>query len=543
LAKSPISRVLSKFPSYRCINFADYAAVSCQIVSWLSLNFVKSATPSGYDEKRAGLCRNSWGHRMLLFNRIVVVGIIAWLSFSDSRHHARAEESDAADSVTVEAAKEAMQRATSYFTSRVAVHGGYVYYTSLDQTKRWGEGVATKDQIWVQPPGTPTVGIAFLAAYEATGDLRYLTAARNAGDALIYGQLRSGGWTNSIDFEASSRNTAMYRIGKGRGKNYSTLDDGITQEAIRFLLKLDRVEKGKNGPIGEAVKIALEALLKAQFPNGGFPQVWTGPVTPRPVMAAQYPELQLEIRVKEYWNHYTLNDGLAGTVAELLIEAHEAYPSEPRYREALRGLGDFLLLAQMPKPQPAWAQQYDEQMRPAWARKFEPPAIAGHESQDAIATLLRIHEVTGDAKYLAPIEPAIHYLRTSLLHDGQLARFYELRTNKPLYMDRQYQLTHDDHDVPSHYGWKGRSKLDALQTRYERAKAGINPKPNQPTRDQLTEKAAAVIAELDSEGRWVSVSGEDRLTGQPKMQPGEAFISSQRFAESLTILSQYIAAK
>ena len=36
----------------------------------------------------------------------------------------------------------AMKRAATYFAGTVAVEGGYVYYTSPDQTKRLGEGVA-----------------------------------------------------------------------------------------------------------------------------------------------------------------------------------------------------------------------------------------------------------------------------------------------------------------------------------------------------------------------------------------------------------------
>ena len=71
---------------------------------------------------------------------------------------------------------QAMKRATEYYRTQVASHGGYVYHYSIDLTQRWGEGKATKDQIWVQPPGTPTVGLAYVAAYKATGDRYYLEA-------------------------------------------------------------------------------------------------------------------------------------------------------------------------------------------------------------------------------------------------------------------------------------------------------------------------------------------------------------------------------
>jgi hypothetical protein len=81
--------------------------------------------------------------------------------------------------------------------------------------------------------------------------------------------------------------------------------------------------------------------------------------------------------------------------------AHQTY-GEAKYRDALLKLGDFLILAQMPEPQPAWAQQYNFDMQPMWARKFEPPAISGRESEDAMETLLFLYEQTGDTKYLAP---------------------------------------------------------------------------------------------------------------------------------------------
>ena len=46
---------------------------------------------------------------------------------------------------------------------------------------REGEGRANETTVWVQPPGTPSIGMAFLDAYEATGDPTYLEAARRAG--------------------------------------------------------------------------------------------------------------------------------------------------------------------------------------------------------------------------------------------------------------------------------------------------------------------------------------------------------------------------
>ncbi len=436
-----------------------------------------------------------------------------------------------------------MRKAATFFHDKLAVHGGYVYHYSLDLSQRWGEGVATKDQIWVQPPGTPTVGMAYLRAYEATGDSFYLDAATNAARALVYGQLKSGGWTNAIDFNPKSPNVADYRNGKGRGKNNSSLDDGQTESAIQFLIHADKALGFRDIPIHESVMIALDALLSAQYPSGGFPQVWTGPVPAQPSIPASYPDYdwRTEGRVKNYWDMYTLNDNVTGYVAASLVEAHQVY-GDARYLDALRRLGDFLVLAQMPEPQPGWAQQYSYDMKPIWARKFEPPGVSGDETQEVIATLMLISEITGDRKYLEPIPRAAAWLKRSLLPDGQVARYYELKTNQPLYMQRRgdkYELTYDDSDLPDHYGWKAPSKLAELGRDYALAREGKSTSAVN-SQIELAQKASKIIAALDSSGRWVDRFDGTRLVGQAKFAVGQEYLSSQTFSGNLTMLSQYI---
>ena len=80
-----------------------------------------------------------------------------------------------------------MKNATRFFREKAAVRGGYVYYYSPDLRRRLAEGPATRTQICVQPPATPTVGMAFLKAYEASNDKYYLDAARETAHALVYG--------------------------------------------------------------------------------------------------------------------------------------------------------------------------------------------------------------------------------------------------------------------------------------------------------------------------------------------------------------------
>lgn len=444
-------------------------------------------------------------------------------------------------------AQATMRKAAEFYWHQVALRGGYVYYYSPDLSVRWGEGRASDQQIWVQPPGTPTVGLALLAAHRATGDTFYLEAAREAGEALIYGQLKSGGWQNCVDFDPQGQRLNLYRNGKGRGANNSTLDDGITQTATRFMARLDETLKFKDPAVHESALVALDALLKAQFVNGAFPQIWTGPVPQTPVVMASYPnyDWRTEGRVKDYWNMYTLNDGLAGTVSEMLLAAGEVY-KDARYQAALAKLGDFLILAQMPEPQPAWAQQYSREMHPIWARRFEPAAITGGESQDAMETLMKIYRGTGDKKYLEPIPRAVAWLKRSRLPDGRLARYYELKTNKPLYMTRsgdEYSLTYDDSDLPDHYGWKVASRLEAI----EREFAALTTSGAKGQEPGARSRAAAdevrrIIADLDPQGRWISQYAGEPLYGQPKFRPGEEYISSAIFSRNLELLSAYLTA-
>lgn len=450
-----------------------------------------------------------------------------------------------ADDATLrEQAKTTLHKAASYYSTRVATHGGYVYYYSPDLRERWGEGKASEDQIWVQPPGTPTVGLAFLKAYAATGEKFYLEAAVRAAESLMYGQLVSGGWRNCVDFNPRGEQVAQYRKGRGRGSNNSTLDDGISQAAIRLMMRVDQALEFKRADIHESAETALAALLAAQFPNGAFPQVWTGPVKPQPVVKPSYPEYdwRTEGKVKNYWDMYTLNDNVAGNVARALIDAADIY-KDKKYQAALARLGDFLVLAQMPEPQPAWAQQYDYAMRPIWARRFEPPAITGGESQDAMETLLTIAENTGYRKYLDPIPRARDYLRRSLLPDGQLARYYELQTNKPLYMERdgdRYTLTYDDSKLPQHYGWKRSSRLDEIERRYQ-ALIKNTPTPEaKPSSAEFAARVRTVVDSLDDEGRWISVYAGEGLVGQPKFATGTRYISSAVFSENVELLSEFL---
>jgi hypothetical protein len=411
---------------------------------------------------------------------------------------------------------------------RDARHGGYVWFHTSDGTERWGESRVTSDQIWVQPPGTPAVGLAYLRAHAVTKEPRLLETAREAGLALLRGQLRSGGWTYSVDFDPRGKLRAAYRSG-GEGRRVSTLDDDTTQSVLRFLAGLDRALDFKDAAIHEAVGFAIDALLKAQFPNGGFPQGFDGPAEPREPQAASLgPSDWRELpRVKEYWFHYTLNDGLAGRLVETFAVLDRVY-ARPDVRAAMERFGRFLIQARLPEPQPAWAQQYDAEMRPAWARKFEPPAVTGGESQDVCGALMALYEILKDPKLLEPIPAALAYLKRSRLPDGRLARFYETHTNRPLWLTKDYRVTYDDGDLPTHYGFKVESRIEALERELERVKTGV-PRP------EARRDVKRALETLGADGRWIEEGSPQRGAREGRWVRSATFIRNvEAFAAFLS---------
>jgi PelA/Pel-15E family pectate lyase len=471
------------------------------------------------------------------------------------------------DAPTREAVTAALRKAATFMHSTVAAHGGYAWTSSLDGKLRHGEGNCGQDTIWLQPPGTPAVGLAFLDAYEATGDEVHLKAATDTARALVKSQLRSGGWNYRAEFDPAKRREFAYRDGERGGREFTpatpapggwdvwrkrqhkddvtVLDDDTTPAALRLLVRVDAALKFRDEPIHDAALYALESLTNAQYPIGAWSHNYDRfPAAPPdekhyPVKKASYPEKWSRTWTKDFAGCYMLNDRITQNAIRTLLVAYRVY-GEKKYLAAAEKGGKFLLLAQLPDPQPAWAQQYDRNVQPVWDRKFEPPAITGLESQDVLETLLLLYRETGNEEYLKPVPKALAYLKKCVLPDGNLPRFLELQTNKPLYFTKDYKLTFDRDEVPTHYGFWHSSRLDAIEAEYKRLAALKPGESREPPAGKVSAAAVRkVLAAQSASGAWAEPGFVRDAEGR-KVTPKEGVIESKTFVENVATLCRYL---
>ena len=407
-----------------------------------------------------------------------------------------------------ERAREGLLRAVTYWASEVATHGGYLWEYGADLTsRRRGEsGDLGKHTVWVQPPGTPSVGRAFLRAYEATGDRRALDAALAAGRCLAWGQLTSGGWDYRIDFDPAENRNRYHHLdprstpGYERLNAVSTFDDDVTQSATRFLMELDRF--ADDPEIDAAIERALRCFLEAQYRGGAWDGAWPQRHPPRKDRYERLP---------------TFNDDAMSDCVRTLLLAHRRY-GKPEHLQAVRRALEFYLRSQLPEPQAAWAQQVDEDLKPAWARKFEPPAVCAAESSGNVKLLLEMFLELGDERFLEAAGKAVAWFRRSRIGgNGVWARFYEVGTNRPVYFTRTYELVYTDDDLPVHYSFRGNYGIDDRIREYEEIRrdgreAALARRRAEESLEARRERAQAlegrvrrILAAQDEKGRWVRV--------------------------------------
>jgi hypothetical protein len=524
----------------------------------------------------------------------------------------------------------AMKKSATFFREKVSTNGGYHYSYAEDLSYGRSEHGEGPTQTENQRDGTPRVGMAYLEAWDATRDRFYLDAARETAMALVRGQLCSGGWDYIIEWNPELRKKYAYRVdkncGPGAPRTVTVLDDNVSQACLRLLMRVDRELEFKDAAIHEAAEFALDSLVKAQYPNGAWPQRYIEPPDPAkyPVKKASYPATwPRKWPNLDYRDYYTFNDNTIADCIDTMLEAAKIYKGAnqggQRYMASAKKGGDFILLAQMPGPQPGWAQQYNLDMHPAWARQFEPPSVSGGETQGILRMLMVLYRDTGDRRYLEPIPRALAWLKSSILprpanpgeawrrlraNEPVVARFYELQTNKPLFITKGtqvwarglgsarvdgYELSYSDASVITHYGvLTSGADIAAIESDYRAAEAkhvprpdklrGLSPWAESGSRRTAGRRGAApglseMIAAMDTRGAWTeegTIGKADRVASvfaardmvvtignrsfplkesetlqvfQGEQPPRVRIIRSTAFAERLEALAEFVAAR
>ncbi|WP_440905111.1 pectate lyase [Catenovulum sp. SX2] len=372
-----------------------------------------------------------------------------------------------------------MKKASQFMTETVSYQGGYVWSYLPDFSRRWGEMEAKPTMVWVQPPGTATMGHLFLDAYHVTKDEFYFHAAEQVASALIKGQHPSGGWNYMFDLAGEESLKDWYQTTGANGwrleefHHYygnATFDDGGTFDASVFLLRLYLAKNQTK--YREPLYRAVNFVLDSQYEVGGWPQRY-------PPAAAYSVKGQAD-----YSANITFNDDVAANNL-MLLSYCLLYLNDPTLTPELikaihSGMQVFVKLKQ-PLPQPAWALQYTLDLQPSAARSYEPLSLSTSATASILDLLMDFYLVTGNSEFLQGIDESLAWFDLVKLPAAEIKnnrthpKMVEIGTNKTLYLHRtgsnvtngRYYIDYQPANQVIHYPSIGRFEIAELKSKYQ----------------------------------------------------------------------------
>ncbi|MCX7872382.1 MAG: pectate lyase [Verrucomicrobiae bacterium] len=292
---------------------------------------------------------------------------------------------------------------------------------------------------------------------------------------IISHQSPLGGWTKNTDTTSKPYTGNPLDI-------KPTFDNGATVDELRFLAI--HYNATKSTPSKTAFLKGFDYIIKAQYPNGGFPQC--------------HPP------GNGYHKHITFNDSTMVRLLEFLRETanSEVYKflDEERRKQARQAFEkgiDCILKCQIKinGKLTAWCAQHDETtLEPRGARTFELPSISGCESVGIVRLLMSIEKPSPEI--ITSIRAAIEWFKSSKIEGIRIveknnptvpttrdrvvvkdpaapplwARFYEIETNKPIFADRdgvkKYNLSEIGHERRNGYAWYGNWAQKLIEREY-----------------------------------------------------------------------------
>lgn len=268
--------------------------------------------------------------------------------------------------------------------------------------------------------------------------------ARRIADTLLLYQSTEGGWPKNTDMMVAPAGPLNPDLA-------NTFDNEGTILPLTFLARV--IAAGGETPARRAAfDRGLDYVLAAQYPSGGWPQFF-------PLRSG-------------YYSHITFNDDAMVRILSLVSDvaaAKHAYAFVDPARRAraaearTKGL-DVILKTQIVQDGrlTVWCAQHDETtLAPAWARRFEPPSLSGYESVGITRFLMAVENPSPEI--IAAVEGAVVWFKANAIPDiaverftdaaghpdrrvvpapGQTlwARFYELGTNRPVFIGRDSVL-------------------------------------------------------------------------------------------------------
>lgn len=314
------------------------------------------------------------------------------------------------------------------------------------------------------------------APYLKKPDAWFATPEAKAVAATILSyQSDYGGWPKNTD-------TVDKPYTGDRKELKPTFDNGATTDELRFLAR--SFNATKDAAFQKAFAKGLDYILKAQYPNGGWPQ---------------YIPLS-----KQYHRHITFNDGAMVRVMEFLREVHDSpvyafVPEKDRQAaiEAFTKGVDCILKCQIlvdGKPT-VWCAQHDEvTLKPANARAYELASFSGSESVGITRLLMSLEKPSPEVK--RAVEGAVAWFEASRIKGIRIdskpdprspkgtdkvvvpdpkapdlwARFYDLKTGKPYFCDRdgipKPNLADIGYERRNGYSWYGTYAASMLEKDY-----------------------------------------------------------------------------
>ena len=295
--------------------------------------------------------------------------------------------------------------------------------------------------------------------------------ARHVADVILSFQTPAGGWSKNLDMSgaprASGQSYTPDNLSKHPGAddfdaprdphwNYvGTLDNDATNTELHFLIL---VSAATPGAAGEAYRASflrgIRYLLAAQFPNGGWPQVW-------PLEGG-------------YHDAITFNDNAVTESAETLTAVAEGTGNYSFVPTVLRlnakmaadhALHCILAAQVVVKGQrTVWAQQHDAlTLAPVAGRNYEPAALSSGESADLLVYLMQLPHPS--RAVIEAVNAGIEWLKAAAITGQEWvggrdtpggrhleakegagpiwARYYSISTGLPIFGDRDKTI-HDD---------------------------------------------------------------------------------------------------